>query len=141
MDKVDDNYFLNNFNTPLDNHEKDRFDQWLQIQNMATGRDVSKDMQDYDVQGYWKALTTRADNGHGPDTFKKPNHPTFSNQSIYHGTPSPWGEPFQGGTWGDNEYTPSDFMMRHTHNPKNMQLYFKRVEPNIKLNLPGVTND
>lgn len=34
-------------------------------------------------------------NGHYPDTFKKPNHPTFSDESIYHSEATP------GGHWSE----------------------------------------
>lgn len=40
---------------------------------------------DYDLRGAFKAgITPDAKTGHWPDTFKKPNHPTFSPESIYH---------------------------------------------------------
>jgi hypothetical protein len=41
--------------------------------------------EDYDMRGYWKANPSgRPDSrGHYPDTFKLPNHPTFSNESRY----------------------------------------------------------
>lgn len=39
---------------------------------------------DYDLRGAFKAgLTPDPASGHWPDTFKKPNHPTFSNESQY----------------------------------------------------------
>lgn len=43
-------------------------------------------------------------NGHYPDTFKKPNHPTFSDESIYHLEATP------GGKWRGNTYEPSEFV-------------------------------
>lgn len=41
--------------------------------------------EDYDMRGLWKsAPDVRPDErGHFPDTYKKPFHPTFSNESIY----------------------------------------------------------
>ena len=40
--------------------------------------------QDYDLRGAYKAgVTPDPNTGHMPDTFKKPNHPTFSNESQY----------------------------------------------------------
>jgi hypothetical protein len=40
--------------------------------------------EDYDLRGAFQAgLTPDPETGHWPDTFKKPNHPTFSDQSIY----------------------------------------------------------
>lgn len=39
---------------------------------------------DYDLRGaFLKGYTPSPDNGHFPDEFKKPNHPTFSNQSKF----------------------------------------------------------
>lgn len=43
--------------------------------------------------------------GHYPDTFKKPNHPTFSDESIYHSEATP------GGRWRGNTYEPSDYVL------------------------------
>jgi hypothetical protein len=39
---------------------------------------------DYDLRGAFKSgLKPDPQTGHWPDTFKKPNHPTFSVESIY----------------------------------------------------------
>ncbi len=38
---------------------------------------------DYDHRGFFDANETRGANGHGTDKFKKPNHPTFSDESQY----------------------------------------------------------
>jgi hypothetical protein len=40
--------------------------------------------QDYDLRGAYKeGLTRDPSNNHFSDRYKKPNHPTFSDQSIY----------------------------------------------------------
>jgi hypothetical protein len=41
--------------------------------------------EDYDMRGLWKANPGAApdERGQWPDTYKLPNHPTFSSQSIY----------------------------------------------------------
>jgi hypothetical protein len=39
--------------------------------------------EDYDLLAAFRAGVTPDANGHWPDTFKKPNHPTFSTESIY----------------------------------------------------------
>ena len=60
--------------------------------------------EDYDLRGAFKAgLTPDANTGHFPDTFKKPNHPTFSRESQY-----ATGENLQrAGTWdGDRFISP-----------------------------------
>lgn len=52
---------------------------------------------DYDLRGAYLEGLKPAANGHWPDTYKKPNHPTFSDQSKYagFGTPGHWeGETF-----------------------------------------------
>lgn len=55
---------------------------------------------DYDLRGAFKAgLTPDPQSGHWPDTFKKPNHPTFSDQSQY----AKFGKP---GSWRGEEYIP-----------------------------------
>jgi hypothetical protein len=41
------------------------------------------DGEDYDLRGAWKAGLKPGPDGHWPDTFKRPNHPTFSNESQY----------------------------------------------------------
>src|SRR6185436_2155034 len=41
--------------------------------------------EDYDMRGLWKSNPGEApdERGQWPDTYKLPNHPTFSSQSIY----------------------------------------------------------
>lgn len=58
---------------------------------------------DYDLRGAFKAgLRPDPKTGHWPDTFKKPNHPTFSDQSIY----AKFGKP---GHWIGETYIPNGF--------------------------------
>jgi hypothetical protein len=52
---------------------------------------------DYDLRGAFKSGFKPDEAGHWPDLYKKPNHPTFSDQSIYakEGNPGRWeGENF-----------------------------------------------
>lgn len=58
---------------------------------------------DYDLRGAFKAgLEPDPQTGHWPDTYKKPNHPTFSDQSIYAKA-----APDKAGHWdGDNYVAP-----------------------------------
>ncbi len=66
------------FDTPLNDQEETKFQEWKQ---KYAPNDSG---QDYDLRGAFKSgLTPDADTGHWPDTYKKPNHPTFSDQSIY----------------------------------------------------------
>lgn len=58
--------------------------------------------EDYDLRGAYKAgLTPDAQTGHWPDTFKKPNHPTFSDQSQYAKD-----APDKAGHWDGDTYVP-----------------------------------
>jgi hypothetical protein len=66
------------FDTPLSTAQEQQFQTWKQ-QNAPNDSGY-----DYDLRGAFKAgVTPDPDTGHWPDTYKKPNHPTFSNQSIY----------------------------------------------------------
>lgn len=68
---------------------------WLDYQSRLQKRDVSLDEQDYDLPSYFENLKYNPkDLGHLEDTYKKPNHPTFSDQSKYN---IPVIQ--QGGTW------------------------------------------
>ncbi len=61
--------------------------------------------QDYDLQGAFLAGAVPDANGHMTDKFKKPNHPTFSNQSEYSTPQTP------GGTWAgpnQDQYVPNE---------------------------------
>lgn len=83
---------------------------------------------------------------HYPDTYKKPNHPTFSDESRYHGTMGyrhpQTGEPVkpEGGHWekdGDQwTFTPGRSNLEF-HTPQELIDYFKKNEPDAKLILPG----
>lgn len=57
--------------------------------------------QDYDFRGAYRAGLVPAANGHWPDTFKKPNHPTFSNESQYAKD-----RPELAGHWDGDTYVP-----------------------------------
>lgn len=134
MGLLSDDYFLQNFNTQLNPQDETQFQQWAQ-QNNRMG-----DLQDYDLRGFWKAGAQFAANGHGADTYKKPNHPTFSDQSMYNGQPSPMGGNWQGGTWaptaqGGFSYTPSATMLRYTHPLNWLQGYMQKYEPDVQLNM------
>lgn len=57
--------------------------------------------EDYDLRGAFKAGLQPGADGHWPDTFKKPNHPTFSDQSIYAKE-----QPQLAGHWEGDRYVP-----------------------------------
>lgn len=58
---------------------------------------------DYDLRGAFKAGVMPDARGHMPDTWKKPNHPTFSDQSQY----AVGGDRAKAGTWNGETFTPA----------------------------------
>jgi hypothetical protein len=82
------------FETQLNPLEEAMFLKWKQLYA------PNDSGADYDLRGAFKAgLTPDPQSGHWPDTFKKPNHPTFSVESIY----APYGKP---GRWKGETYIP-----------------------------------
>ena len=103
-----DAYFRNNFNTPLSDEDAGRFQNWANVAKRATGINVG-DLYDYDMRGYWLNgghAQPLVKGMHFPDTYKKPSHETFSDQSIYHGTMAPNNLPWMGGSWEGETFTP-----------------------------------
>lgn len=87
-----------NFNTVLSPGDEAKFKDW---KAKYAPRDSGAD---YDLRGAFKAGLTPAANGHWPDTFKKPNHDTFSNESKYaaYGNAGHWVDgQYVAGTGGD----------------------------------------
>ena len=66
------------YDTKLDPDEEAAFQQWkAQVAPNDSG-------EDYDLRGAFKSgFTPDPETGHFPDQYKKPNHPTFSDQSQY----------------------------------------------------------
>ena len=137
MDEIQD-YFLNSYNTPLPEELEPQFQQWLFANSVGQNRDLSMDLVDYDLRGYWLngGFKQELSGGHLPDTYKKPNHLTFSTESIYHGADSPFGGKFEGGSWGKDykSFTPGNNLF--LHGPERLQKYFMEKEPGVKLTLP-----
>lgn len=83
------------YDTRLDENEEAKFQAWKrQHAPFDSG-------QDYDYRGAYKAGVTANAKGHWPDTYKKPNHPTFSDESIYASQ-----APGLAGHWDGEKYTP-----------------------------------
>ena len=135
-----DQGYSNFFNTPVEGDTG--YQDW-----MANNGKTANESYDYDLQGAYKAgLSPSTDNGHLPDTYKKPNHMTFSDESQYNGAgywnPST-GElsTAQGGHWddigsGQYSFTPGSTNLQF-HTPQELMDYFKQYEPGNKLILPG----
>lgn len=85
------------YNTKLDEGEEDKFQDWKK-ENAPDDSGV-----DYDLRGAYKAdMQKDPESGHMGDRFKKPNHPTFSDESQY-ATGENRG---RAGHWVGNEFVP-----------------------------------
>lgn len=84
------------FDTPLTPQQEAMFEVWKR-------QFAPKDSGwDYDLRGaFVEGLRPDAKTGHWPDKFKKPNHPTFSNESQY----API-RPDLAGSWQGETYIP-----------------------------------
>ena len=119
--------FVNLYNTSLPDDMRDGFMSWIEDESKRQGRNLLLDLGDYDVQGYWLAGERPDERGHGTDTYKKPNHPTFSNESVYHGL-----DGYYGGSWGNNEFVPGKTNLEF-RTPEQLAEYFASVEPGVRL--------
>lgn len=121
----------NSYNTKLAPEEEAKFQGW------AKENGKLKDAYDYDIRGFWKDGAAFSENGHGSDYYKKPNHPTFSEESQYHGSDGHFG-----GRWNKNEegetvsFTPSSTNLKNM-SQEQLQRYFDEVEQGIKLDIPS----
>ena len=126
--------YTTQYNTPIPDELQKKFSDWMaEYSKRRGGADVSRDLYDYDLMGAFMAGINPS-SGHLPDTFKKPNHPTFSDQSQYSIGPTR-----TGGKWGTtpgpvsvDTFTASPFN-RRIWKKRGLQRYFKRVEPNSML--------
>lgn len=118
------------FNTPLSINEMNEFYDWAKSK-YGNEDEILRQMGSYDLQGAWRAMKSgqiKEDpaTGHLPDTYKKPNHITFSNESIYSNEKTPGGQWSQ--TDGKWQYAPSEYTKK-LHGEKAIQSYFQKYEP------------
>lgn len=121
--------FTDKYNTPLAPDAEHKFQAWAKA-NPRLGNTY-----DYDARGFWASGGAEAPNGHATDQFKKPNHPSFSNQSQYNGT-----DGFVGGNWAKGP----DEKWRFNPGPANVAMhgvgglsdYFKKSDPDVQLVVP-----
>lgn len=123
--------YSDKYNTPIPPEKQKDFDSWAAKEKAKTGRDPRGDRYDYDVNGLFLSGQGTDERGHATDQFKKPNHPTFSNESIYHGK-----DGNSGGEWinqgGKSYYQPSMTNLKY-RSPQQLQRYFKQYEPDTQL--------
>jgi len=96
---------------------------------------VMRDTADYDLQGAYLSGFKPDERGHLGDRYKKPNHPTFSDQSQYHGVGGN-----MGGRWayenGRDVFYAGPTNVANMGGPQGLQGYFQKYEPGVQLVLP-----
>lgn len=85
-----------NYNTILSSDDEHKFQGW-KAKNAPNDSGA-----DYDLRGAYKAgMSKDAKTQHWKDTYKKPNHPTFSDESKYAKE-----APEKAGHWNGDTYIP-----------------------------------
>lgn len=124
------------YNTPLNAQQQVAYTKWR-----ANLPQNLQNTSDYDLQGAFLGNAEQSARGHLTDTWKKPNHMTFSDGSEYSSQAE------QGGHWADAApgapdsethpwgYWASKANMQH-HSPSELRDYFNQYEPNSSLVLP-----
>lgn len=126
--------FEERYNTELSPEEEEAFIIWATEESERLGKNLLLDLKDYDLRGFWKdhGVFEKDGNFHYPDTYKKPNHPTFSEESIYHGV-----DGYEGGRWVRSRTDGPSFEPGPTnldfHEWEELQEYFQQVEPGVAL--------
>lgn len=123
--------YSDKFNTVLAPDEEEKYQAW------ATENHREKDVYDYDLRGAWKELQSGTmsedERGHLGDKYKKPNHPTFSDQSIYSGQGGVVGGVWSRNAEGKDVYTPGRKLS--SVEADRLRRYFLRNEPGVVLDL------
>jgi len=125
QDPVD---YTDKYNTILTKDEEQKYEDWAKNGN-PLGRDLSNDTYDYDLRGYWKKYGNNfngdKETGHLTDEFKKPNHPTFSDQSKYNGVDNNAGGKWEQTSDGKWSFTPSKSTIKLLGKDKIKQYWSK----------------
>lgn len=131
--------YYNQYNTELSPEQRTGLYDFLMQLSMQSGANRYNDMNDYDMAGAYLAGAKPGDNAHFTDEFKKPNHPTFSNESKYNGVDGK-----HGGQWSEDggqvSFTPSQWNLQNMGGAQGLQEYFNNVEPGVQLNAPQGDN-
>lgn len=120
-----------NYNTKLNNKEEKEYQIWRN--NLPENL---QEEEDYDLRGLWKENKDQGlldDNSHFPDKYKKPNHITFSKESIYsRGS-------IEGGIWENKKghwtFYPSYYNLQQ-HSKEDIQDYFDKYEKDSSVIFP-----
>lgn len=117
---------------------RDKYNTYLQpdqeaaFQDWANKMGKQNDVEDYDLRGFYKDNPgyIHSPDAHMTDLYKKPNHPTFSDQSMYHGVDGNFG-----GSWGQ-DMSGKDYFQPSAQQATrfgDLQQYFQEREPNAYL--------
>ncbi len=123
--------YLREYNTELTQDKFDKFYKWG-LEKYGNLENLLYEMGTYDVQGAWKSgdVYKTDSRGHGTDKWKKPNHRTFSTESVYHSEKTP------GGRWlktpSGIQFHPSKITL-DLYGVEQIQKYFREHEPNVRL--------
>ena len=117
--------------TKLSPEDEAKYQAWVQGKKNAAGGNIADDEGDYDVRGWWKAGAETSENGHGSDQWKKPSHPTFSDESIYSNDKNRGGHWTQlgDGQWG---FAPGPANLKNG-GIERVRDYLKENDPDVKL--------
>jgi hypothetical protein len=115
------------YNTQLSPAEEKKYQEWLK-----TRPEKQRNTYDYDLRGAFKADAQPSARGHLTDTYKKPNHPTFSTDSKYSGSGGNVGGQWKDLGHGNWSFTPSATNLK-MHTKEQLQEYMKRNDPKVSL--------
>lgn len=118
------------------------FEQWKQkMQQLYPDIEMDNNKAGYDYNAYFNnnynaAIAQLTNLQHFPDTYKLPNHPTFSNESIYHNYPTGniggkwiYSKPWETRWGGNDAFIPSEANYRN--HPEIYNEYRKYTEDEI----------
>jgi hypothetical protein len=109
----------------LSGKSKEGFQEWVADHNLHPSTD-------YDLKAAYEAGLQPDERGHLPDTYKLPNHITFSDESKFNdGGAGKWTQDGSG-RW---TFTPGPTNLKY-HSVQELKDYFKKYEPDAILNLP-----
>jgi hypothetical protein len=114
--------YSDRYNTPLRPEREAEF--LALIEQMGRQRDLA----DYDMRGAFAAGQLTPDGrGHLTSQFKKPNHPTFSQESVYNGLNGYNGGQWQQGAGQSWSFTPSATNL-NMHGISGLRAYWDEQE-------------
>ena len=118
------------YETKLSAKKEAEYQAWLKEQAEKKGRSIES--PDYDMRGFFNdPKSETGENGHYPDTYKKPNHPTFSDESKYHGV-----DGNEGGQWKKTDDGKWSFKPGKTNRANGIDTtreYLQQNDPDVTL--------